>query len=44
MTALLTTVGAETGDAVLIIADTVKKHVLTTLGALPAGGGQPFAD
>lgn len=34
MTALLTTVGAETGDAVLIIADTVKKHVLTTLGAL----------
>lgn len=34
MTALLTTAGAETGDAVLIIADTVKKHVLTTLGAL----------
>ena len=34
MAALLKTAGAETGDVVLIIADTVKKHVLTTLGAL----------
>lgn len=34
MDALLTAAGAETGDAVLIIADTVKKHVLQTLGAL----------
>lgn len=34
MAALLKTAGAETGDAVLIVADTVKKHVLTTLGAL----------
>lgn len=32
--ALLKTAGAETGDVVLIIADTVKKHVLATLGAL----------
>ncbi|HIW74084.1 MAG TPA: aspartate--tRNA ligase [Firmicutes bacterium] len=31
---LLKAAGAETGDVVLIIADTVKKHVLTTLGAL----------
>ena len=34
MTALLTAAGAEKGDVVLIVADTVKKHVLTTLGAL----------
>ena len=34
MNALLTTAGAEKGDVVLIVADTVKKHVLTTLGAL----------
>ncbi len=34
MDALLQAAGAETGDVVLIIADTVKKHVLTTLGAL----------
>ena len=34
MAALLKTAGAETGDVVLIIADTVKKHVLATLGAL----------
>ncbi len=34
MAALLKTAGAESGDVVLIIADTVKKHVLTTLGAL----------
>ena len=34
MEALLTAAGAEKGDAVLIIADTVKKHVLQTLGAL----------
>ena len=34
MAALLTAAGAEQGDVVLIVADTVKKHVLTTLGAL----------
>ncbi|MBQ9860138.1 MAG: aspartate--tRNA ligase [Clostridia bacterium] len=34
MKALLTAAGAEQGDVVLIVADTVKKHVLTTLGAL----------
>lgn len=34
MRALLAAAGAETGDVVLIVADTVKKHVLTTLGAL----------
>ncbi len=34
MTALLTAAGAEKGDVVLIVADTVTKHVLTTLGAL----------
>ena len=34
MTALLETAGAQPGDVVLIVADTVKKHVLTTLGAL----------
>lgn len=34
MAALLKTAGAEPGDAVLIVADTIKKHVLTTLGAL----------
>ena len=34
MTALLGAAGAERGDVVLIVADTVKKHVLTTLGAL----------
>ncbi len=34
MNTLLTTAGAEKGDVVLIVADTVKKHVLTTLGAL----------
>ena len=34
MARLLTAAGAEKGDVVLIVADTVKKHVLTTLGAL----------
>ena len=34
MTRMLTAAGAEKGDVVLIVADTVKKHVLTTLGAL----------
>ena len=34
MARLLQTAGAEKGDVVLIVADTVKKHVLTTLGAL----------
>ncbi|MBQ3094619.1 MAG: aspartate--tRNA ligase, partial [Clostridia bacterium] len=34
METLLTAAGAEQGDVVLIVADTVKKHVLTTLGAL----------
>ena len=34
MKALLTAAGAEQGDVVLIVADTVKKHVLSTLGAL----------
>ena len=34
MQAVLTAAGAEQGDVVLIIADTVKKHVLSTLGAL----------
>ncbi|MBQ8751663.1 MAG: aspartate--tRNA ligase, partial [Clostridia bacterium] len=34
MDALLATAGAEKGDAVLIIADPVKKHVLSILGAL----------
>ncbi len=34
MNALLTAAGAEQGDVVLIVADTIKKHVLTTLGAL----------
>ena len=34
MNALLTAAGAEKGDVVLVVADTVKKHVLTTLGAL----------
>ncbi len=34
MDTLLKTAGAEAGDVVLIIADTVKKHVLTVLGAL----------
>ena len=34
MTALLAAAGAEKGDVVLVVADTVKKHVLTTLGAL----------
>ena len=34
MQTLLTTTGAEPGDVVLIVADTIKKHVLTTLGAL----------
>ena len=34
MSALLTAAGAEQGDVVLIVADTVKKHVLSTLGAL----------
>ena len=34
MTRLLTAAGAEKGDVVLIVADTVKKHALTTLGAL----------
>ena len=34
MEALLAKAGAEQGDVVLIVADTVKKHVLTTLGSL----------
>ena len=34
MKSLLTAAGAEQGDVVLIVADTIKKHVLTTLGAL----------
>ena len=34
MKALLTAAGAEQGDVVLIVADTIKKHVLTTLGSL----------
>jgi len=34
MDTLLVTAGAEKGDAVLIIADPVKKHVLSILGAL----------
>ncbi|MBR3290387.1 MAG: aspartate--tRNA ligase [Clostridia bacterium] len=34
MDALLSACGAETGDVVLLIADPVKKHVQTTLGAL----------
>ena len=34
MASLLTAAGAEQGDVVLVVADTVKKHVLTTLGAL----------
>lgn len=34
MAALLAAAGAEQGDVVLIVADTVKKHVLTTLGSL----------
>ena len=34
MQALLDKAGAQVGDVVLIVADTVKKHVLTTLGAL----------
>ena len=34
MSRLLTAAGAEEGDVVLIVADTVNKHVLTTLGAL----------
>ncbi|MGI6265093.1 MAG: aspartate--tRNA ligase [Acutalibacteraceae bacterium] len=34
MTALLSAAGAQQGDVVLIVADTVNKHVLTTLGAL----------
>ena len=34
MQALLSAAQAEPGDVVLIVADTVKKHVLTTLGAL----------
>ncbi len=34
MQAVLSAAGAEQGDVVLIIADSVKKHVLTTLGAL----------
>ncbi len=34
MTALLNKVGAEQGDVVLILADPIKKHVLSWLGAL----------
>ncbi len=34
MQSLLTVLGAKQGDAVLLIADSVRKHVLTTLGAL----------
>ncbi len=34
MEALLAKAGAEVGDVVLIVADGIKKHVLTTLGAL----------
>ncbi len=34
MEALLSAAGAEQGDVVLIVADPIKKHVLTTLGAL----------
>ena len=34
MAALLAAAGAEQGDVVLIVADTIKKHVLSTLGAL----------
>ncbi|MBP3937732.1 MAG: aspartate--tRNA ligase [Clostridia bacterium] len=34
MAALLAKAGAETGDVVLIIADPIKKHVLSVLGAL----------
>ncbi len=34
MTALLNTAGAEQGDVVLILADPIKKHVLSWLGAL----------
>ena len=34
MSALLAKAGAETGDVVLIIADSIKKHVLSVLGAL----------
>ena len=34
MSALLEKAGAETGDVVLIIADPIKKHVLSVLGAL----------
>jgi len=34
MEALLAAAGAEQGDVVLIVADPIKKHVLTTLGAL----------
>jgi len=34
MNGMLTAAGAQQGDVVLIVADTVSKHVLTTLGAL----------
>lgn len=34
MQAILTRAGAETGDVVLIVADTIASHVLSTLGAL----------
>lgn len=34
MQKVLDAAGAEQGDVVLIVADTIKKHVLTTLGAL----------
>ena len=34
MQKVLTAAGAEQGDVVLVVADTIKKHVLTTLGAL----------
>ncbi len=34
MNGVLTAAGAQQGDVVLIVADTVSKHVLTTLGAL----------